>query len=71
MSRSKTLYQLQKFDTLLDQSTDRIREIDRILGDNKELDQAISQQDQAETVLNEKVRILKSAETAAQSTFFV
>jgi len=62
MSRSKTLYQLQQFDTEIDQSLKRIQEIDSILYNRKELDNALKVQEKDHIFLGEKKQNQKSAE---------
>ena len=62
MSRSKTLYQLQQFDTEIDQSLKRIQEIDSILCNRKELDNALKVQEKDHIFLDEKKQNQKSAE---------
>jgi len=62
MSRSKTLYQLQQFDTEIDQSLKRIQEIDSILSNRKELDNALKVQEKDHIFLGEKKQNQKSAE---------
>ena len=62
MGRSKTLYQVQQFDTQLDNALKRIRDIDTILGDNKLLEEAQKINEASEVVLLEKQKILSSAE---------
>ena len=62
MGRSKTLYQVQQYDTQIDNASKRIREIDTILSDNKLLDDALKIQSEAEHVLTEKKKVLASAE---------
>jgi predicted nucleic acid-binding Zn-ribbon protein len=64
MSRSKTLYKIQQFDSELDSGRKRIQEIDRILGDQLELDQAHSSQKAARKVLFEKQNQLVNAEAS-------
>ncbi len=63
MSRSKTLYQLQIFDSELDKSGKRILEIKQLLDDHRELDQCLKDQVTAENILAEKQKLLKQAET--------
>lgn len=62
MSRSKTLYQLQQFDSELDKSSKRIREIDQLINDRQELNIAIEVQVDAENILTEKQKLLNQAE---------
>ena len=62
MGRSKTLNQVQQYDTQIDNASKRIREIDAILGDNKLLDDALKIQSDTEQVLTEKKKVLASAE---------
>ena len=66
MGRSKTLFQLQEFDTDLDNAAKRITEIDIILGDRAELDAAILNQQKASNVLLEKQKFLASTERAVE-----
>ena len=62
MSRSKTLYQLQQFDTELDQTLKRIQEIDSILNNRKELKSALKIQEKDQIFFGEKKQNQKSAE---------
>lgn len=62
MSRSKTLYQLQQYDSGIDQAVKRIQSIDSILGDTTEFDNALKKQVELKIFLDEKQKILKSAE---------
>lgn len=62
MSRSKTLYQLQQYDSGIDQAIKRIQSIDSILGDTTEFDSALKKQVELKIFLDEKQKILKSAE---------
>lgn len=62
MSRSKTLYQLQQYDSGIDQAIKRIQSIDSILGDTTEFDSALKKQVELKFFLDEKQKILKSAE---------
>jgi len=62
MGRSKTLYQVQQYDTQIDNASKRIREIDALLGDNKLLADALKIQSDTEHVLIEKNKVLTSAE---------
>jgi hypothetical protein len=62
MSLSKTLYQLQQYDSELDSSYQRIKEIEEILADRKALDNALAKQEQAENKLQAKQKELRSAE---------
>jgi len=62
MSRSKTLYQLQQYDSGIDQAIKRIQAIESILSDNNELDFAINKQEEYKLIFAEKQKLLKSAE---------
>jgi predicted nucleic acid-binding Zn-ribbon protein len=62
MSQSKTLFQLQQFDTNLDQTLKRIQEIDSIMSNRKELDRALNNQEKDQIQYGEKKQSLKSAE---------
>ncbi len=62
MSRSKTLYQLQQFDSELDKSLKRILEIEQLMNDRQELNRTIMVQADAERILHEKQKLLKHAE---------
>ena len=62
MDRSKTLYQVQQYDTQIDSASKRISEIDALLGDNKLLTDALEIQSDTEHVLIEKRKVLASAE---------
>ena len=62
MGRSKILYQVQQYDTQIDNASKRIREIDALLGDNKLLVDALEIQSDIEHALIEKKKVLASAE---------
>jgi len=62
MSRSKTLFQLQQFDTELVQTLIRIQKINSILSNRKELDIALSIQEKDQFVFGEKKQNQKSSE---------
>ena len=62
MSRSKTLYQLQQYDSGIDQAIKRIQAIESILSDSNELDFALKKQEEYKLILDEKQKLLKSAE---------
>jgi predicted nucleic acid-binding Zn-ribbon protein len=62
MGRSKILYQVQQYDSQIDNASKRIREIDALLGDNKLLADALEIQSDTEHVLIEKKKVLASAE---------
>jgi predicted nucleic acid-binding Zn-ribbon protein len=62
MSLSKTLYQLQQYDSGIDQSIKRIQAIESILNDSNELDFALKKQEEHKLIFDEKQKILKSAE---------
>lgn len=62
MSRSKTLFQLQQYDSELDSSYQRINEIEAILADQKDLENALKEQEQTEEILHSKQKDLRSAE---------
>jgi predicted nucleic acid-binding Zn-ribbon protein len=66
MGRSKTLYQVQKYDTQIDNASKRIQAINAILSDNKLLNQALETQNQLEKTLITKKKSLSSAETAVE-----
>jgi len=63
MDRSKTLYQIQQYDTQIDDSLSRIHEINALLLDNDLLVKAQKSQTGAEAVLLEKKKVLTSTET--------
>ncbi len=63
MGRSKTLYQIQQYNTQIDDSSSRIRDINAILIDNDLLVKAQKIRTDAEAVLLEKKKVLTSAET--------
>jgi hypothetical protein len=63
MGRSKTLYQLQQFDSELDKSSKRIREIEQLINDREELNSAIKIQTDTESILTDKQKLLNKAET--------
>ena len=62
MSLSKTLFQLQQYDSGIDHAIKRIQAIAVILSDTKELDSALKQQEELKSFLDEKQKVLKSAE---------
>ncbi len=62
MGRSKTLYQIQQLDTQIDSASQRIRDINTILGDTKLLDDAQKVQSIKENILTSKMKDLASAE---------
>ena len=62
MSRSKTLFQLQQYDSELDASSQRIKEINAILSDQKDLESALQEQNQAEDILQAKQKELRASE---------
>lgn len=62
MSRSKTMYQLQQYDSGIDQAIKRIQTIESILSDSNELDFALKKQEELNIILDEKQKLLKSAE---------
>ena len=66
MSRSKTLFQLQQFDSKIDNSTKRIHEINTILSDSTLLDKAIQIQGVTAFALEEKKKKLTTTETAVR-----
>ncbi len=62
MSRSKTLFQLQQYDSELDSSFRRIAEIDLLISDTTELDKLHLIQNQRKHEYDEKQNALQSAE---------
>ena len=62
MSRSKTLYQLQQYDTDLDMSYRRIEEIDTIVSDTKDLEKLRNVQEKHKQVFENKQESLRLAE---------
>ncbi len=60
MSRSKTLYQLQQYDSGIDQAIKRIQAIESILNDSNELDFALKKQEEHKLNFDEKQKYLKS-----------
>lgn len=62
MSRSKTLFQLQQFDTEVDQALKRIQEIDSILSNRKELDSVLTIQEKDQIIFGKKKQDQESAE---------
>ncbi len=62
MSRSKTLYQLQQYDSGIDQAVKRIQAIELILSDTKEFDIALKKKEEHNNILDEKRKTLKSTE---------
>jgi predicted nucleic acid-binding Zn-ribbon protein len=67
MSRAHSLYRIQEIDLALDKNHARLEEIQRILNDSEELQQAIDHQTQVETTLKEIQAVMKSAEHAVES----
>ena len=63
MGRSKTLYQLQQFDSELDKSSKRILEIEQLINDRQELNDTITIMADADIILTDKQKLLKHAET--------
>jgi len=63
MGRSKTLYQLQQFDSELDKSSKRILEIEQLINDRRELNDTIKIMADADIILTDKQKFLKHAET--------
>jgi len=63
MGRSKTLFQIQQYDTQIDDASKRILEISSILNDNNLIVKAQKIQADAEALLIEKKKVLVSAET--------
>lgn len=70
MSQSEILYQLQQYDSELDNSSSRIKEIDTLLNDREELNRAISIKDDISVSLTEKQRLLKQAENDVDDQAF-
>lgn len=64
MSRSKTLYKVQQFDTQIDNAEKRIVDIDASLSDTKLLDEAQKILTERDRTLTEKRRVHTLAETA-------
>lgn len=62
MGRSKILFQVQQYDTQIDNAAKRIQEIDTILSDNTALDEALKIREACELVLVDKKKALASAE---------
>ena len=62
MSRSNILYQLQQYDSGIDQAIKRIQAIDSILSDTTEFDKALNKQEEHKMFLAEKHKTLKSTE---------
>jgi predicted nucleic acid-binding Zn-ribbon protein len=62
MNRSKTLFQIQQYDSELDNSHRRIKEIDIILNDHAEINKAISAQDELRDKFEVKQKQLQQAE---------
>lgn len=62
MGRSKTLYQVQQYDTEIDNAAKRIQEIETILSDNLALEEALQRRQACELVLTDKKKVLASAE---------
>jgi len=62
MSRSQMLYQLQQYDSGIDQAIKRIQAIESILSDSNELYFAQKKQEEYKLILDEKQKLLKSAE---------
>jgi predicted nucleic acid-binding Zn-ribbon protein len=66
MNQSSNLYRLQLIDTQIDVANSRIREIEAILSNNTELQQAQEQAHIAEQTLQDASKSLKKAEEAVQ-----
>ncbi len=66
MSRSNTLYQLQQYDSGIDQAIKRIQIIESILSNTKEFDSALKKQEEFKYFLAEKRKVLKSAEHSVE-----
>jgi len=66
MGRSKILYQVQQYDTQIDNASKRIQAINAKLSDNKLLNQALETQNQLEKTLATKKKVLSTAETAVE-----
>jgi hypothetical protein len=62
MSQSSNLYRLQQIDSQIDQIRTRIAEIDKILTQDEELQQAQSALDDANQALSEQQKLLRHAE---------
>ena len=62
MSRSNILYQLQQYDSGIDQANKRVQVIDSILSDTTEFDYALNEQEERKIFLAEKHKTLKSTE---------
>ncbi len=70
MSRSKTLFQLQQYDTNLDSSFRRIAEIDILISDTSDLDKLRLIQDQRKLEFDEEQTELRSAENQVKDQNF-
>ena len=70
MSRSEILYQLQQFDSELDKSAKRIKEISKLLEDREELYNATITLENIVAVLVEKQKFLKQAESNVDDQSF-
>jgi predicted nucleic acid-binding Zn-ribbon protein len=66
MSRSKDLFQLQKFDSILDGAKSRILEIDLLLNDNAKLELAQKAFDGKELVFEDKQKEFRRTEDAVE-----
>ena len=62
MSRSEILYQLQQYDSGIDQAAKRIQAIALIISDTKEFDSTLKKQEEYKSFFDDKQKILKSAE---------
>jgi predicted nucleic acid-binding Zn-ribbon protein len=67
MSDTLHLYRLQKIDSQIDHSTNRLAEIEKILADNSELAEAQAKLTSADKHLEEAKKSLKNAEEAVQA----
>lgn len=70
MSRSKKLFKLQQLDSKIDSHRKRISEIDKILADDSELQQAAKLESKKASFLAEKEKDLRSAEALVEDQQF-
>ena len=70
MSRSKQLYKLQELDSEIDQALKRIREIEDIMADDAELQQAFQHEQQKAEIVSSKETALRQAEARVEDQKF-
>lgn len=70
MSRSEKLYSLQLLDTTIDSARKRLKEIDRLLKDDKALKQADRAYKEAQAIAEDKTKELKERERKVSDQIF-